>query len=33
MDANKDDTAVLGLLGRRYRFEHVALPTALRDMY
>ena len=43
MDINKNDTAVLVAvaeqtrdsleMGRRYRFEHLALPTILRDMY
>ena len=43
MDINKNDTAVLAPdteqtgdalgIGRRYRFEHLALPLVLRDMY
>ena len=33
MDIKKDDTAVLGLPGKRYRFERLALGTVMKDMY
>ena len=33
MDIEKNDTAALGLPGRSYRFERLALGTVMKDMY